>query len=69
MMSKIRRILWLFVIFCLSTSWVLPALAQDATEEADEDAAEETVVEVSMPPLAELIAGEWNTLVPGGETD
>lgn len=67
-MSKIRRMLWLFVVFCLSTSWVLPALAQDATEEADEGTPEETVVGVSMPPLAELIAGEWNTLVPGGDT-
>ncbi len=68
MMSGLRRICWLFVIFCLSTSWVLPALAQDATEAADAADEDAAAVEVSMPPMAELIAGEWNTLVPGGDT-
>jgi hypothetical protein len=69
-MSNTRRLLWIFVIFCISTTGFLPAFAQDATEEPTEESAEEAApAEVSMPPLAELIAGEWNTLIPGDDTE
>jgi hypothetical protein len=71
LMSKARNVLQLFIILSLSFGSALPALAQDATAESPEEAAatETTPIAVSMPPLAELIPGEWNTLIPGGETE
>jgi hypothetical protein len=70
-MSKYRSLLLLFIIFSLTFSGVLTAFAQEVTEESPEETntTEATTPEVSMPPLTELIAGEWNTLIPGGDTE